>query len=197
MTKIEFVLSLHQRLSALPSGDVKERLIFYSEMIEDRMEEGLSEEAAVASIGSVDVIAAQIIEEFHTAKLNAKQKKRLRAGEILLLVLGSPLWISLLVAAFAVVLSVYVSLWAIIISLWTVFGSLIGVALGGIVGGVIFAMGGNLLKGIALAGVAIACLGLSIFLYYSCKAATKGMAALTKKAALGIKNRFSRGEEAL
>lgn len=196
MTKIEFVLSLHERLSALPKAEVKERLNFYGEMIDDRVEEGLSEEQAVASVGSVEEIADQITEEVRAAMEHTKKKKRLRAGEILLLVLGSPLWISLLVAAFAVVLSVYICLWSLIISLWAVFVSFAAAVLGGIVSGVIFAIGGNLLKGVALLGVAILCLGLSILLYYGCKAATKGMTVLTKKAVLDIKNRFRRGEEA-
>lgn len=196
MTKIEFALSLHERLSALPKAEIKEQLNFYGEMIDDRMEEGLSEEQAVASVGSVDEIADQITEEIRAAAEHAKKKRRLRAGEILLLVLGAPLWVSLLVAAFAMALSAYVSLWSVVISLWSVFVSLAAAVLGGLVSGVIFAIGGNLLKGVALLGVAILCLGLSIFLYYGCKAATKGMTALTKKAALGIKNRFCRGEEA-
>ena len=61
MTKLQFLLNLHDRLSDLPQDDVEERLRFYSEMIEDRMEDGLSEEQAVEEIGAVDAVAAQII----------------------------------------------------------------------------------------------------------------------------------------
>ena len=61
MTKIEFLLSLNNRLSGLPQNDVHERLNFYSEMIEDRIEEGLSEQEAVMAVGSVDKIVAQIV----------------------------------------------------------------------------------------------------------------------------------------
>ena len=59
MRKQEFLAKLRKGLSGLPQDDIEERLIFYSEMIEDRKEEGLSEEEAVAAIGSVDEIVAQ------------------------------------------------------------------------------------------------------------------------------------------
>ena len=54
MNKQEFVERLRKGLSGLPQDDIEERLTFYSEMIDDRMEEGLSEEEAVGEIGSVD-----------------------------------------------------------------------------------------------------------------------------------------------
>ena len=50
MSKQEFLDQLRARLSGLPRQDVIERLNFYSEMIDDRMEEGLSEEDAKAMI---------------------------------------------------------------------------------------------------------------------------------------------------
>ena len=61
MTQMRFLLELHERLSVLPEEEIEERLAFYNEMIADHMEEGLSEEEAVAAIGSVDEIASQII----------------------------------------------------------------------------------------------------------------------------------------
>lgn len=181
MTKLDFILKLHERLSDLPHNEVEERLTFYIEMIEDRMEEGLPEEAAVAAVGSIDEIAAQIKADISpaTEKAEAKPKRRLKAGEIVLLVLGSPIWLSLLIAAFAIVFSLYISLWAVIVSLWAVFGSFAGCAFGGIVGGVCFALGGYSYAGIALIGAGLVCAGLAIFLFFGCKAATKGTSHLT------------------
>ena len=119
MTKIKFLLELHEKLSGLPQDEVEERLNFYSEMIEDRIEEGLLEEEAVAAVGSVDEIAAQIIADIPLVKIakeKMKPKRQLKAWEIVLLVLGSPIWFSLIVAAFSVILSLYVLLWAVIIN---------------------------------------------------------------------------------
>ena len=51
MNKTEFVLELAQRLSHLPWSEIEERVNYYGEMIDDRMEEGLSEKEAVAAMG--------------------------------------------------------------------------------------------------------------------------------------------------
>lgn len=199
MSKQEFLMQLRKGLSGLPQDDIEERLTFYSEMIDDRMEEGLSEKDAVSGIGSVDMIISQIVEDIPLTKLVKEKitpKKRLKVWKIVLLVLGSPVWLSLLIAAFAVILSLYVLLWSVIIYLWAVFALLIVCALGGIVAGIGFALGGNGLTGIAMIGAGIVCAGLSIFLFYGCKSATKGILLLTKKIALGIKNCFIKKEEA-
>ena len=74
MTKVNFLFELRDKLSGLPTEDIEERLNFYSEMIEDRMEEGLSEEDAVAAIGTTDEIAKQIISEIPFTKI-AKEKQ--------------------------------------------------------------------------------------------------------------------------
>lgn len=42
MTKQDFLTRLRKGLSGLPQDDIEERLKFYGEMLEDRMEEGLS-----------------------------------------------------------------------------------------------------------------------------------------------------------
>ena len=60
MRKQDFLSALKTSLLGLPKQDVEEHLNFYSEMIDDRMEEGRTEEEAVADIGSVEEIATQI-----------------------------------------------------------------------------------------------------------------------------------------
>ena len=177
MNKLQFLQALRKRLSALPKADLEERLRFYSEMIEDRMEEGLSEAESVEAVGSADTIAAQILEDIpHSVYKPAK-----KGWEIALLILGFPLWFPLLVAAFAVALSLYVSLWAVIISLWAVFAALAVCALVLLIGGIVSAFGAMISLGIALVGGSLVCAGLSIFLFFGCKALTKGTCVLTKK----------------
>ena len=63
MNKQEFLTALWKQLSEVPSEDVEESLDYYSEMIEDRMESGMTEEEAVAAVGSVEDAAKQIIAE--------------------------------------------------------------------------------------------------------------------------------------
>lgn len=199
MNKEAFLAQLRKELSALPQEDVEERVAFYSEMIDDRIEEGLSEEEAVSAVGSVDEIAAQIVADVPFTKLvkdKIRPKKKLQAWGILLLVLGSPVWISVLIAAFAVVFSLYVSLWAVVISLWAVFGSFIGYAFGGVVAGIGFILGGYRLSGIAIIGAGLICAGLCIFLFYGSEAATKGTVLLAKRFVVWLKNCFTRKEKA-
>ncbi len=199
MSKQEFLDKLRLRLSGLPKRDVEERLSFLGEMIDDRMEEGLSEEEAVSGIGSLDETAEQIAAEIPLAKIvkeKIKPKRGLKAWEVVLLALGSPIWLSLAVAAFAVILSVYAVIWSVIISLWAVFASLIACALGGVAAGAVFICLGYGLTGFAIIGAGFVLAGLSVFLFFGCRAATKGALLLTEKFALGIKKCFVKKEEA-
>lgn len=197
MNKQTFLTQLRKKLSGLPQEEIADRLTFYREMIEDRMEEGLPEEDAVSAVGSIDEIASHILGEASakTTKIS-KPSKGLKAWEIVLLILGSPIWLSLLIALFAVGLSLYAVLWSVIISLWAVFFSVAACTLVGIVAGIGFIWGGYKLSGIAMIGAGIACAGLSIFLFYGCKMATKGVILLTKKLILGMCNRLQKKEEA-
>ena len=100
MRKQEFIFELWKKLSDLPKGEVEERLSFYSEMIDDRMEDGLPEEEAVSEIGSPDEIAAQIMGDIPLSKIvkeKIKPKRKLSALEIVQLVVGFPLSFPLLI----------------------------------------------------------------------------------------------------
>ena len=198
MNKQEFLEQLRKGLSGLPKDDISERLTFYGEMIDDRMEDGVPEETAVREIGTVDELVSQSIADIPLGKLvkeTITPKKKLKAWEIVLLALGSPIWLSLLIAVLAVILSVYVVLWSAIVALWAVFTAFAACGLAGIAAGVYFAVGGNVLTGIAVIGAGIACAGLSVFLFFGCMAATKGILKLTKKLSVFIKNRFVKKEE--
>lgn len=199
MTKLKFLLSLHDRLSALPKDELEGHLSFYSEMIEDRMEEGVSEEEAVSAVGSVDEIAVQILANVSLGGMDKKEektKRRLKAWEIALLVLGSPLWLSLLIAVAAVMLLLYAVLWSVVISLWAVCASFAGCAFGGLCAGAGFVFGGNGYTGIALMGAGFVCAGLAILLFFGSRAATKSTLLLTKQGGLWVIKCLSRKEEA-
>lgn len=198
MTKINFILSLNEKLSGLPKEEIEERLSFYSEMIEDRMEEGFSEEEAVAAVGDVEEIAEQIIKEVPLVKIakeKIKTQRSFKAWEIVLLVIGSPVWLAVLISVLAVIFSVYVSLWSVIVSLWAVFASFIGCAIGGLISGIAFLLAGKEFSGIALLAGAIIFSGISIIFFFLCKLATNGILLFTKRIALLIKKCFLKKEE--
>lgn len=197
MNKTEFLAALERALSGLPEQDVREQLAFYGELIDDRVEEGLSEEEAVKERGSVDEIAKQTLADIPLSRLvkeRVKPKRALRAWEIVLVVLGFPLWFPLLLAAAVVVLALYIVLWALVIVLWAVEISLWACVLGGIAAAVIYFVKGAALQGIVMLGAALVCAGLSIFLFFGCVAASKGVVILAKKIARGIKSLFVRKE---
>lgn len=193
MTKKEFLSALEGRLSGLSREDITERLAFYSEAIDDRLEDGLTEEEAVAQLGTADVIAAQIVNDTEQPQ-KAPKKRRMGALEIVLLVLGSPVWISLLAAFFSVVISLYAAIWSVVIALWATEIALTASFVGCLAGGVVLICVHNLYGGLAALSAGLICGGLAIFAIYGCTAMTKWTAKLTKNSALWIVGLFVRKE---
>lgn len=206
MTKREFLAILREALYGLSQAEIEERLLFYSEMIDDRMEEGISEEDAVREIGDAREIAAQIraetaqpqnAEEKETkdTKDAQKRRRRLSVGEILLLILGFPVWFPLLLAAAVVLLAVFIVLFAVVTVLFAVALSLVAVLLSGIAVGTVSIILWNVPLGIALIGAGIFCGGLSIFWFFGSLVAAKGILSLLKMTLHGIGSLFFRKGE--
>ncbi|MBQ2945587.1 MAG: DUF1700 domain-containing protein [Clostridia bacterium] len=204
MTKIEFLLALSERLSGLPKEEKLERLNFYSEMIEDRIEEGLSEEEAVAAVGTLDELSeceapehTEIIPEENPEEKTEQDapKKEKKLWLTVLIACSFPIWLPVLIAVLAVALSVYVVLWALIISLWAVFGAAAVTAITVIIIGIVLAAAGRGVAGAATVGIGIFAVGLSLLFFVGCRAATKGTAFLTTAAAKGVKRIFNKKEE--
>lgn len=197
MNKQEFLLALRGALADLPEADIKASLDYYAEIIDDQMEEGISEADAVASLGSVVSVAEQILLDMPLPKLvkaRVKPKRRLRAWEIVLIAVGSPVWFPILLALIVVVLAVYVVLWSLVVSIYAVDVALAACLLGGLGGGVGLFIAGNPFSALFLVGAGLVCGGLSIFLFFGCKAATKGTVLLTRKMLIGVKKCFVRKE---
>ena len=155
MTRNEFFSELAERLYGVPDKDREASLEYYGEMINDRIEEGMTEEEAVAALGSPEEIATQILRELSLPKLvqaRVKPRRALRVWEIVLLILGAPLWRPLLLAAAAVILAVYVVLWSLVIALAAVDLSVAAVSLVGFTGAVAFFVEGGLADRLVLLG---------------------------------------------
>ncbi len=198
MGKAEFLSELRRRLAGLPQAEIEERIAFYGEMIDDRTEDGLTEAEAVAEIGPVEDVVDQIMEEIPLSAIvmeRVKPKRALKVWEIILLVLGSPVWLSVLIAVFAVGLSLYVVLWAVVVCVWAAAISLAACIFGCAAAAVVYLKAGNPAAAAFAGGAALACAGLSIVLFAASLALTKGCARLTKKMILGIKSWFI-GKEA-
>lgn len=193
MRKQEFLDALKSGLTGLPQEDIGERLTFYGEMIDDRMEEGLTEEEAIAAIGPVENVVNEIVAETPLTKIvkeKIKPKRQLRAWEIILIVLGFPLWFPLSIVAFVLILVFYIVLWVLVICLWVIEIALWVCALAGLAAAVLYMARGYVAFGIVLIGAGLFLTGFSIFLFFACKAATVGTAKLAKKIVHGIKRLF-------
>ena len=190
MTKQEFTAALESRLAGLPPEDIKERLSFYGEIIDDKVEEGLTEQEAIGEIGGKEGIISQIAAEVPLKKLvsqKVKAKRSLRVWEIVLIAAGFPVWFPLVIAAVAVVLSVYISLWAVIASLIAVDILLCVYAAGALCLAVVTAIKASVLSAAAIFGTALVAAGLFILMLIACKGIIKGLLRLTEKAVTRLK----------
>lgn len=113
MKREEFIEALKLALSDLPEEEIQSSLAYFNEMIDDRIDEGMTEEEAIADMGRVDEIAAKLLAENQTLVDRVKDKfipkRRLATWEIILLILGFPIWGSLLLAAVAILFSMVVA----------------------------------------------------------------------------------------
>lgn len=112
MKKDEFLAELRANLKKkhVPKNSIDDALAYYDEAIHDRMEDGMSEEKAVAAMGSIDDAVQSALESM-PAFLRATQRIRsdsvLMSITIVLLVIGAIVWIPLTFALALTALSIY------------------------------------------------------------------------------------------
>ena len=193
MTKKEFLSALSRGLSKLPRKEREERVNFYREMIDDRIEEGMPEPDAVASVGTVDGIVSQILAERPAVVSEAPQKSGGgKIGVILLLVLGFPVWfpitLSLLVTFASVFFSLFVTLWAVEI----------GLAAGG-VGGVgsffVLLVTGQFASAFLSLGAGLVSGGFAVLLFFGALAVTRALGRGIARLSRWITGLFQRKEK--
>ena len=116
MSKADFLRLLERALAQLSEEERQKNLEYYSELLDDMMEEGMTEAEATAKLGSPNQIAQSILQEIPLGKLvstRMKPKSGWTPLAIVLAVVGSPVWVPLLLATIAIVLAVFVSIWAL------------------------------------------------------------------------------------
>lgn len=194
MNKQEFLDALARALSQLPREESEKSVDFYAEMIDDAVENGESEEEAVARLGNVEEIAKKIIDEIPLGRLvreNVRSRKW-SASAIALIVLTSFVWLPFSVAALCVVFSLYLSIWVVIVSLFascaTVFLSGIAIALSA----PFIAASGQLAKAALSFGAGLIGIGAGVIAFYLLVALTRLFVRITVLTMRGIKNIFIR-----
>ncbi len=116
MTKAEYLEQLRACLAQMPTEEREKQLAYYEELLSDMIEDGMSEAEAAEHLGAPETVAAELMAEMPMATLvknRVKANGRPSALNIVLLVLGAPLWLPLLIAAAAVLLALVITLWAV------------------------------------------------------------------------------------
>lgn len=179
MNKNEFLTRLSELLAPLDQMERVRMVQYYREIIEDRVEDGLTEEQAIEELEELEEIAARILDEMGPKQAQevvyqpAQEKKRSGFSTVLL-ILGFPVWFPLLLAGGAVVLSMYVVVWALVISLYAVVVSLGAAGIAGVMGLLMY-VGSNFMSGIFILGTGLFCAGLGVALFFPVCAAAKAM----------------------
>lgn len=187
MTKDEFLRRLNQALAPMKAVERARTVQYYREIIEDRMEEGQSEEEATAGLDP-EAIAADLL-----ANGAAAVKPRSRFGTAML-ILGSPVWFPLLLAAVIVAAALYIVVWAVVIAIFAVVLALAVCLPAGILAMVIY-MSSHFLSGLFLLGAGLVCGGLAVALFLPCLGAAKWLVRVSGRGVKALWHRIFHGRE--
>lgn len=183
MTKAEFLSALRSRLAGLPQGDVERSVDFYSEMIDDRIEDGMSEREAVANMGDLTRIADQIMSQASPCEeISEPVNEGVASGSRY--VLRNP-WVvgflsPFLLILWGVAISCLISLWAVVVALYAVDLAL-GASGGALhVAGTALFCSGVMGEGILIFGAGAFLIGFTVLWSLGCKYAVQGVVQATK-----------------
>lgn len=195
MNKNDFINEVRNRLSGFSEEEIQASVDYYSEMIDERMDEGMPEEEAVAAVGPVDDAIKEIIDNIPLSEViraKAKPKRPLKTWEIVMLVIGSPLWVPLLITAIALIFTFYIVIWVCVITLFAVDLSLMVSGLALFAAGVISVFRMEVTFPLLAIGAGLVLLGVTIMLLPALMALARQTAKLGKTIVLWIKSWFIR-----
>lgn len=193
MNKTEFLTALRKQLAGLPKDDLENRISFYEEAIDDRVSEGKSEEEAINDIGSVDEVVREIAKDTPLVRLVKEKvtpKRSLRVWEIILLVLGFPLWFPLVLTALILALVAYLLIWVWVTVCYATELALTVSSFGCLVAFIAYLTGGQL--NFTCLGASLMSAGGAVLLFFGCIGATKATLKLSKAIVIGVKTMFIR-----
>ena len=180
MTRDEFLGRLGELLACLPAEQVEETKAFYAEAIADRMEDGMGEEEAVAAMGAPGEVAEAVLDDL-PAVPRAIARTRRRSTTLLwvLTIVGSPVWVPLLVAFAAVAVTVYVCIWVLALCVWIVAAALGGAGMVELVFAACGVVIGHVPYALASAGMGLGLVGVALFVGAGAWAVSRQIARLS------------------
>ena len=199
MTKLDFLNALERGLQQLPQEERERHLSYYSEMLDDMIEDGTDEEQAVATLGDAGALAGEILRETSLpvlVKSRVKPQKGWDTGSIVFMILCSPIWIPVSLVLLSLVLTVYICIWSVFIALFAVAAGILvsGAAL--IAAPWFAAPAVALPDGLLMAGGGLIVIGLGILAVLGVLAVGKGLVRLTGLFARWIRSLFIKKEAA-
>lgn len=181
MNKQEYLSELQKRISALPESEQQKTLDYYSELIDDKVEDtGLNEEEVISKMENPRKVASNVMGDVKIStviKNSTKAIKDKMKGEnvwlvVLLCVFAFPFIVAVLSAVFAV----FVAIYAVAIS---IFLASISIAVGGVA--IILSAILNPVDLITSCCWGGLCVGLGLWLIYPSYLAMVGVFRLTGK----------------
>lgn len=177
MNKSEFLKELNKLLFKLPKNERERSVEFYSEMIDDRIEDGSSEENAISNIGSPKSVAEEILRE--NSQIKSSKTYKISPWTIVFAVLASPIWLPVLVAILSVILSVYATIWAVVVSIGAAGIGTAASSLGSIVAAILMLFAKPIQNAVFLFGCTLILAGISIFIFFAFIYAVKATVKIT------------------
>lgn len=196
MTKQQFLDALRKGLSQLPEEEIRKQQAYYSEIIDDMVEDGMTEQEAVSRLGSVQEIYENILLDTPLPLL-VKTKTRPKGGwtalTFVLVILGFPVWFPIAAALFAVVLSVYAVIWTLVI---VAFAVVLAIILGAVMFGIFFVrlLFTSLSAALLALGFALGLAGVALLAGFIAVGCCKLIIRATAAIGRGIKSLFIRKE---
>ncbi len=184
MTKAEFLKELTKKLSRLGTVEREKFAAYYDEMLSDRMEEGMNEEEAVASLEPIEVISNRILSE----GLSAPPLKKPDRVKTALTVAGAPLWAPLLLGLAAVAVALMVTIWAVWLALAATAIALFFAGIAASVVGLFYTIA-QPASGMFQVGIGLVCLSLGLLLYQPVTKSAQWASAMTQKLTRKIRER--------
>lgn len=182
MNKKDYLDRLEALLSCLPQDKRTEAVSFYEEAIDDRIEEGMSEEDAVSAMGPVGITAEMILEELPAVpRVVAKTKRKSPVLLWVLAIAGAPVLLPLAAAFLLVAVAVYLCIWIVAACIWAVAAALVlALPLGMYMAWCGFVTGLPAFA-VAQAGMGLVLCGIGLLVFSLAFSASRGLATLSQK----------------
>lgn len=201
MKKNEFLDKLRLEIHSLPYDEVEKTIAYYDEMISDRMEDGSSEDEAVASLGTPESIARDLLahQPFSTIikrryeDFKKKNDPNNTAAVVVIMILLFPVWFPIAMSALSFAASIFAGIGSLIIALWAIS---LAIGVGGIaliISSVFGFATAFIPTGFFAIGSGIALIGLSILAFVGAYYGTIGIVKLLGLIIHSIKKLFVRG----